>query len=735
MAASISAIIWANGTAGVLLPFAMGLALVVICALAALGDCGMRDLAVRYSARQIGTEVFLRGLEPRARRRSHLHIGLICLGAALLATGVTLSFPGRIAAVPVLAALLTLVLLRLAGAMGSKAHVGWIFDALVPPDVLLEATNSSGPLARFRAGWTSAGRLEALRSAAALDPRVPGDVREIILAQYSPEAMFVPVKLQPKGVASEAMLMLAGWRMVLPVCVIAAVIALLLVLLVPRDALHLPAFDDLRFPFATQSDDPPADPESPKEAAAQDAEGQSSDADQGSGNSGSAGEMSAGGRDGGSAEGGAGEGGASSTNSGAEGASGGAEGNLSDGQGSGEAAGKQGEGGGGTSGSGQGREAGDPQDAGEGSGGQGSDGGDPGGSTGGDAAGSQGGKGSDAGAGEGDSGASSASPAGAQGDSGGNTGTGQNDPAEGTQDGSDVSSEDAGADAQGSGSSDEAKGDQGSGSGEAPRSGEAQGSSGPEPAAQADDGGGTPGSGEDPQPDQSSGEQSGSNAAGEGSPGGRQGGTGEQATGEGDSQGNAGPGSSGPVQGSQPDAGGSQQGGEGTAGAPQGLAGQDVQGDHPVEGEGFGQASTSADPSGGTMTKGPLDASDGVETITQVPVDELPDELPDGIEIAEGDLPPDAQGQEITALAPSAGDAETEIGDAPELRQAAEMPEGVTSPDLKVGAASALFAEKGEVPVAVEARLPSGHAEPAPADTSPVVARQILPAWIAEFLE
>lgn len=734
IAASISAVIWANGTAGALLPLAVGLALVVICALAALGAHGMRGLAGRYSARQIGTEVFLRGLEPRARCRTHLHMGLIFFGAALLAIGVTLSFPGRLAAVPVLAALLTLILLRVAGAMGSRAQAGWIFDALVPHDVLLEATRSSGPLARLRTGWTSAGRLQALRSAAALDARVPGEVREIILAQYSPEAMFVPVKLQPRGVASEAILMLAGWRLVLPVCVMAGAVALLLVLLVPRDVLRLPAFDHLRVPLVTWSDDPPADPESPDDAAAQNAGGQSSDAARGAegGIGSSDGEAPAEGRGGGSGDNDADKGEGRSNDNGAEGASAGAKGNSSDGQGSGEAAGEGAEDGRGPSGTGQGQGAANPQSAGESSGNQGDDGGDPGGSRGSDAAGPQDGKGSDAGAGEGDSGTSGTSPAGVQSDSGGSAesdaGASEKDPATGMPNGGDMNGAEGSAGEQGSGVSDEAKGNQGIGSGEAPAANQ-QGSSEPEPGAQADGGGGTPGSKE--------GEQLGSKGAGAGSSGGLEGGAGEQATGQQALQGDRGPESTGPIEGSQPDAAGSQQDGEGAAGAPQDLAGQDVQGNHPGEGAGFGQASgsTSAGPSSAMMADGADDTTDSVETITPVPLDKLPDGLPDDIEIVEGELPPDARTQEITTLVPSAGDTGTKIEDAPELRQAAEAPEGITSPDLKVGAASALFAERGEVPEAVEARLPSNHAEPAPAHIPSADARQILPAWIAEILK
>lgn len=728
VAASISAVIWANGTAGALLPLAMGLALVVICVLAAWGAHGVRGLAGRYSARQIGTEVFLRGLEPRARCRSHLHMGLICFGAALLAIGVTLSFPGRLAAVPVLAALLTLILLRVAGAMGSRAQAGWIFDALVPQDVLLEATRSSGPLARFRIGWTSAGRLEALRSAAALDARVAGEVREIILAQYSPEAMFVPVKLQPRGIASEAILMLAGWRLVLPVCVTAGAVALLLVLLVPRDVLRLPAFDDLRFPLVTWSDDPPADPESPEDVTGQDAGSLSSDATRGAegGNGSSDGEAPAEGRGGGAGDNDADKGEGRSNDNGAEGASAGAKGNSSDGQGSGEAAGEGAEGGRGPSGTGQGQGAANPQSAGESSGNQGDDGGNLGGRRGSNAAGPQDGKGSDAGAGEGDSGTSSTNPAGVQSDSGGSAdsdaGASEKDAATEMQDGGEGS-----ASGQGSGSSGEAVGNHGSGSGEAPAANE-QGSSGSEPVAEAG-GGGTPGSKE--------GEQLGSEEEGEGSSGGLEGDAGEQATGQQSSRGNAGPGSTGPIEGSQPDAAGSQQDGEGAAGAPQDLAGQDVQGNHPGEGAGFGQASgsTSAGPSSAMMADGAGDTTDSVETITPVPLDKLPGGLPDDIEIVEGELPPDAQTQQITTLVPSAGDTGTEIDDARELRQAAEAPKGITSPDLKVGAASALFAERGEVPEAVEARLPSDHAEPAPAHIPSADARQILPAWIAEILK
>lgn len=732
--ASISAVIFANGTAGAVLPLAIVLALVVICLLSAWGTHGMQGLASRYSARRIGTEVFLRGLEPRARCRSQLHMGLICVGAALLSLGVTLSFPGRLAAVPVLSAVLTLIVLRVAGAMGARARVGWLFDALVPHYILREATKSPDPLARFRTGWTSAGRLEALRSAAALDARVPDEVRKIILAQYSPEAMFVPVKLQPRGVASEATLMLAGWRLILPVCVLAGAVALLLVLLVPRDVLRVPAFDDVGFPLVTRPNDSSAHPENQDDAEAQNEGGQSSESARGAGGgSGSSdGEAPAHAKGGRAGENSADKGEGGANDSGAEGAFGGAKDDASDGQGGGEAAGVSANGERGAVGPGQGQGAADPQSAGESSRNAGDEGVDRGGSKGSHAAGPQNGKGSDAGSGEGDSVTSGTDSAGARANSGGSAesdaGANGKNPATGVPDGGDMTRDEASAGGRGAGASDEAKGNPGIGSGETP-SKKHQVSSEPQSGAQVEGGGRASGSKE--------GEQFGSEEAGEGSSSSLDGGSGEPTAGQHALQGERGPQSISPIEGSEPDAAGLQQDVKGAAGAPLDAAGQDVQGNHPGEGGGFNQASgsASADQYSTMMSDSAADTTNSVGTTAPVPVDELPDGLPDDIEIVEGNFAPDARTQEAKALVPAAGDTGTQVEDAPEMRQAAEAPEGITSPDLKVGAASALFAEKGEVPEAVEARLPSDHAELTPASTPSTDARQILPAWIAEILK
>ncbi|PKQ10933.1 MAG: hypothetical protein CVT70_16855 [Alphaproteobacteria bacterium HGW-Alphaproteobacteria-1] len=64
----------------------------------------------------------------------------------------------------------------------------------------------------------------------------------------------------------------------------------------------------------------------------------------------------------------------------------------------------------------------------------------------------------------------------------------------------------------------------------------------------------------------------------------------------------------------------------------------------------------------------------------------------------------------------------------------ATVPEVGGKLELQAGGASQLFAEAGQVPDAVEARLPPESDTPPPIAAAPLPARQLLPAWISELV-
>lgn len=206
----------------------------------------MRTLRA-YARGELGTDRFLDRIDPCARAAVRFRAAVICMALAGLACITVMAFPGRTAVAPLAAAFLA-VILRRTFDLVSQAWGGWFLDPLIPDSVILDMTASADPWTRFRAGWTMNGRVAMLRRAAASRPDLPPEIRQILLAQYSPGAIFVPLELAPKSVGSELRLMLSGWRIGGAAMVSAALLALVTVTLLPRDLLLMPALNELKLP-------------------------------------------------------------------------------------------------------------------------------------------------------------------------------------------------------------------------------------------------------------------------------------------------------------------------------------------------------------------------------------------------------------------------------------------------------------------------------------------------------
>lgn len=281
IAASIAVVAWANGAAGVALPIVICMILMTIGLISRFRGRGMHKLARSYAEGQIRTRVFLWNLEARARGMFLFRMAMICLVPAVLAGGIGVSLPGQIAVAPLLAMLLTPVFLRIAGVLVGSGKSGWMFNALVRDEFLLESISLASPSERFQVGWTAGGRIDFLRRTAALNPHVPDKVREIVLAQYSPAAVFVAVQLEKKSVWTEACLMLAGWRVAVSACGLAAAMALAIVLTLHRDFFAVAAFNNWEYPFAERkSENPLQKSENPDPSSDQGASAQSGGASQ-----------------------------------------------------------------------------------------------------------------------------------------------------------------------------------------------------------------------------------------------------------------------------------------------------------------------------------------------------------------------------------------------------------------------------------------------------------------------
>lgn len=665
-AAVIATIVCANGADGIALPMFIGAAAGAICLVSAFRAGGAGNVNSAYAQGQLDTASFLKRLDARARASLYLRAAVICLVAAALACVISAAFPGRIFQAPITAALLAVVLLRFAGVACCRTGGGWFFDALVPDEVVLDMTASADAWTRFRVGWILSGRVTALRRAAALRSDLPQEVRQIVLAQYSPQAIFVPVLLVPKSVGSELRLMLAGGRVGGAAMGLAAVLALAAVMLLPRDFLRIPALNELELPgLQSPPDKSPKDPDTP-----------------------------AGGQGQGGNDVAAGSSGASGGTSWAQGVRDGDSSAGHDGGGptSGEGDGDQGQGG-------QSPAAADQQSqAGEGGAQDGKDAAQQGGRGASDAAGGAAGEnseaneggpvqepgagpasGKDGSAGEALGGQDGQSPVGA--DEQGQAGEGA------TQDGKDSAQQ---AEQAGQAASDAASGaDHGkSGAGE---DGAGQ-ASGDGQAADARDGGSKSqaAGGAKAVPDSTAGE-----------------GSGPESSRSGDAA---------QTQGAQT---GSDPGGAERAGAGPDASSADSP--VPVDPRRDGESRADALSDGVPADEAAGEAS-GV-------MREYVDELAEESRIIQTGGPADEADQELRISSPLAD------GTPEAPPEAAQPPQADVGLELKAGGPAALFAEKGEVSTAVEARLlPDGPVLP-PSQAMPGEARQILPAWIDELMK
>ena len=641
-------------------PLLIAVAVGMICLFWAVRAGGTKNIVSAYAQGQLDTASFLKRVDARARASLHFRASVICLAVAILACVFAAAFPGQIFAGPFIAALLTVVLLRFAGVIGYRAQSGGLFDALVPDAVVRDMTASAGAMTRFRTGWTLAGRVAVLRRAAALRPDLPQEVRQIVLAQYSPQAIFVPVRLQRKSIASELRLMLAGWRASGGAMALAAILALAAVTLLPRDLLRLPALNGLELPdLPSPPEDSSHEPDKPADG--QEPSGNDSAADQSD---------SSGGASGGQGADGAGAGDAPAGRDGGDVNSG-----QDDGQGQG-------------------------QDEGQGGGGEG-----------------QGGQSSADGTGQGQSGegGTQAGKDAAQQD--GNGGAGGDKPDKGGNGADQAPGPGQAADTRGAG-------------GEASEGG--QGQDGQAPGGQSAQDAGQPGAGASPQ-----GGQGASDAAGADGDKPDVGENGEQAA-------------------DQQDDGARSQ----TAGGREGASGDSTAGESSRT-----EATDSGDP-GGTASAGAkpeasssADASSGAgagwdanESQAEPPSDaELTDahtgeahggirkrvdELPDGARIIETEQAPDEADRELQISPPLADPSAETSTETMEMRQGAQPPRAEVTLELKAGGPAALFAEQGEVPDTVEARLlPDEPVLSSKPPVTPGAPRQILPAWIDELMK
>lgn len=659
LAAAMATLVWANGAGGIVIPMLIGAAAGVICLASAVRAGAAKRIVAAYAQGRLDTESFLERLDPCARAALSFRMAVICLGPVVMVCVIAAAFPGRVIAAPIAAALLALVLLRFCGATGYRTGGGWFFDALIPDEVVLDMTGSADAWARFRAGWTLDGRVAVLRRAAALRSDLPQEVRQIVLAQYSPHAIFVPVRLVPKSVGFELRLMLAGGRVGGAAMALAAILALAAVLLLPRDLLRIPALNELELPGLQSSpDEPPQDPDTP-----------------------------AGGRD----------------QSGNEAAPGPSGASAERGAGAGDSA--------------AGQQGGDPTSggsaAGKGQGGQAPAGADrqdqPGAQAGKDAA-QQGGN------------AAPAAAGGADGEQPGADGDGS-----GKQPGAGPASGEGGAPSEaldGSGPGQEAadqQGQAGEGGAQAGKDAAEQGQQGAEAASDAggDAGHGRPcagGAGQDPGDGQTA--DAGGDDAESREAGGESAAPADSAPGEGGRPEPSRPGDSAPTQGAQA---GSDPGATERAGAgPEDTSAADAT--VPVA---PGQAGASSDAVPADEVAG--DASGAMR--------EHVDQLPEGGRITWTEEPEGEADRELRISPPLDDDTAGTPVEALELREAAQPPQADVALDLKAGGPAALFAEKGAVPEAVEARLLPDESAPPPSQAMPGEARQILPAWIEELMK
>lgn len=638
-AAMIAALVWANGIGGILFPLLIWLVAGLICLISALAAGGTKNIVSAYAQGQLDTGRFLKRVNSRARFSLFFRTAVICLASTTLACVIAAAFPGRIFAATSIAALLAVVSLRFCGGTGYCKGSGWFFDALVPDEVVLEMTAPADAMVRFRTGWTLSGRVAVLRRAAALHSDLPAEVRQIVLAQYSPQAIFVPVRLLRKSVRSELRLMLAGWCVGSAAIALAAILALAAVTLLPRDLLRIPTLNDLELPRLQQL----------PEDAEQRTDKPTDNQDQ-SGNDSASGPPGPG-----------------ANETGSQG---------SDGAGGGDASDRQG-----------------GDDTTSGAGRQGQDGPSP---AGGDQKGQDGTQAGKDAAQQGGDGASDAA-GGAGGEMPGANADGR-DQAPGA---------DQAADEGGSGVESLNGGGEGQG-GQAPDEVDQQGQPG--------EGGADNGASQ--QAGQGASDTAGAN---DNKPGGGKGAPGESAM---DESGGSETESSGDLAMTDAAPADSDPGTTDIAGAS--SSADTPAAVEPGRDADQGQTGPSSD---GVPADDPTDDTGGG-------MREHVDELPEGARVIATRQSPEEPGQDLPVAPPLAGDPAGTPTETIELREGGQPPQADVSLELKAGGPAALFAEEGEVPDAVEARLLPDELglPPAQAVTSGEP-RQILPAWIDELIK
>jgi hypothetical protein len=228
-------VLWRMGTgaAPLLLPIA------VIAGLTGGIFCGLGMLAhrriLRGWARPVVTEARLSGLR---RVAFHSLMGrslLVVAGLLAFSVGISMAFPGRTGGVPVQAFILATGMLASAGLIAALwSRNGWEFDTVVPEAHLRERLALLEPRARFLAGWRLTSRIAALREAAALHPESSPAANALVMALYAPESVSLLRPEIRKSLPDEIRLRLMGWRIVVSVAGLAALLSLFLMLFVPQ---------------------------------------------------------------------------------------------------------------------------------------------------------------------------------------------------------------------------------------------------------------------------------------------------------------------------------------------------------------------------------------------------------------------------------------------------------------------------------------------------------------------
>lgn len=272
-------LVWAGGAASAVFLFVS----ILLCGLFGLVVGGKAAKGATVAPTDTQTE--MRAFNRLALR---LFVGRSCAIAALfllLAMLVCLAFPGRIGWAAIDGAILALAFLLLIEALRARAIQGWFFDTALPYRLLQDRLTQATAAERFRVCWTAAGRCHGLRQAA-LHPEAPAETNALLRAQYAPAAVFVQPPFWRKTVMEEVRLRILGWRMAGLTAVSGAAVALLLILLLPSNMLtRLRVLGDVLGLIVEQpaplQEQQKADQPSPPQDAAEGADGSTGKSDDG----------------------------------------------------------------------------------------------------------------------------------------------------------------------------------------------------------------------------------------------------------------------------------------------------------------------------------------------------------------------------------------------------------------------------------------------------------------------